>query len=390
VTEKPYQPFQFPRQDHGGATKALKKIYELEHVLDFSASINPLGHPPGLQDHLLANWEQVIHYPDIDCEEFRAAVSRKFGVSMDAILAGNGSAELIDLTLRAVEPSTLILCPPDFGLYESLSSSSGCVKTIKFPRNEKNGFLPDMDKLCEAVRPGNLIIVSNPCNPSARAAPRQDLNELAKKCDNVGAVLAVDEAFADFFPECSISPDLKRYENLIIFRSMTKFYAIPGLRLGFLIANPSLVEKIKKFQIPWSVNTAAQLAGAYCLDFDGWEEKTLAYVKKNRDILYQGLSGIPGFSPIKSDTNYILTKIEPPAPSAGRVCDFLARRGLLARNCKSFGLGDRYMRLAVRTQKEIALLLQTLMDLPKSGAISKLPDGLPDILGDDAFPPFAA
>lgn len=374
----------FPPQDHGGDAKSICKTYGLCEATDFSASINPLGHPKGLEQHLQANWSQLLHYPDRNSEELRIKASKKFGVPADNILAGNGSAELIELTLRAMDPSCLVLSPPDFGLYESLAPEHQ--PTFKVPRLKKLGFLPDIEKLCEIVRPGNLIIFSNPCNPSGRASLPDDIFRLIEKCRHVGAILAVDEAFVDFYPRAGISAALNEYDNLIIFRSMTKFFGIPGLRLGFLLTSPSLANKIARLQVPWSVNTAAQISGTYCLEHNDWESKTLKCIEKNRSMLHSGLEKIPGFKPIPSDVNYILVEVSHPAPPADEICHFLASKGILVRNCESFGLGNRFIRLAVRTEEEITLLLSALNALPTPRAALELQNSF----DDDSSRPSAA
>jgi threonine-phosphate decarboxylase len=338
--------------------RQVKAAYGLERVVDFSASINPLGHPEGLKEHLLAHWEQVLVYPDRDSSALRAAVSSHFGIGTDSVVPGNGSAELIDIALRAFKPDRVVLCPPDFGLYESLAPEGTPV--VRVPRVEARGFAPDLGALAGKVRGGDLVLFSNPGNPSGFGVSPIDFSPLLDRCAHVGATLALDEAFADFCPEVSSLPQRPGHPSLVVLRSLTKFFGIPGLRLGFLVAPPVRVRQVADLQVPWSVNGLAQEAGVYCLAQSNWGTRTRAYVAAARERLSTGISGIAGLRPLASRANYLLVEISPPAPSASRLYQALLGSGILVRHCGSFGLGERYVRLAVRTDEENESLVAAL------------------------------
>ena len=346
------------RQEHGGNRRHAQAEFGLEDVVDFSASINPLGQPEGLREHLFAQWEEVLHYPDVGAGELRQALGRAYGLRADRVLAGNGSAELFDLALRALAPRRVVLSPPDFGLYARLLPLGTQVREV--PRLEASAFAPDLGSLAAAAAPGDLVLLSNPSNPAGGAVGAREMRNLLERCAGAGAWLAVDEAFSDFCPEASILADAGAAERLLVFRSLTKFYGIPGLRLGFVAGPAEALESLSRLQVPWSVNALAQEAGIYCLARAGWPERTRAAVETGRRHLAEGLSALPGFRPLPSSANYLLVELSPPAPPASALYDRLARRGLLVRHCGSFGLGERYVRIAVRTPEENALLLAAL------------------------------
>lgn len=353
-------------QDHGGNRREAQEHFGVGELLDFSASINPLGYPPGLRRQLDGAWAQILHYPDRHCSEFRAAVAREFALPPETVAVGNGSAELIDLLLRALSPRRLLLSPPDFGLYASLAPP-GC-PLVDTARREAAGFAPDLARLGEMVRPGDAVLLSNPGNPSGHAVPAAAWDDLLEQIARAPAHLILDEAFADFCPQVSMLPAVPDHPRLVVLRSLTKFYGIPGLRLGFLAGTPELVHRVEGLQVPWSVGTLAQAAGVACLQAPGWAAATLEYVARRRGELSRGLAALPGLTPLPSAANYLLVRLDPPAPTARRLYDALGRQGILVRHCGSFGLGERYLRVAVRTPAENARLLAALAAVLTSSA----------------------
>lgn len=346
-------------QDHGGNRREARAAYGLTQLLDFSASINPLGHPEGLREHVNERWDEVLHYPERGAPEVTAALAQHYRVPVEGVLVGSGSAEPIDLALRTLEPGRLVLCPPDFGLYEELAPPGVPVERV--PRLAARGFALDVAALADTVAPRDLVLFSNPGNPCGLAAARDQVLSLLDRCASVGATLAVDEAFADFCPPHSVLAEAGRHPNLLVFRSLTKFFGIPGLRLGFAVAPPPVRAMLASRQVPWSVSAPAQEAGLYCLSRTGdWTARTLACVGEARAGLAKGLAGVPGLRPLPSDANYLLVETGPPAPSAQGIYEALARRGILIRHCGSFGLGDGYFRVAVRTREENEVLVEAL------------------------------
>jgi len=352
-------------QEHGGNLRQARTRFGRDDFLDFSASINPSGMPPGLHEHLLAGWETVLHYPEPHSGTLADALAARFHLPPGRVLVGNGSAELIDLILRSRPWRRLLISPPDFGLYDALAPVGTIVECV--PRRREDQFAPDLEALADAVRDGDLVLLSNPSNPAGSASGRDRVLALLDRCAAAGAVLALDEAFADFCPEVSLLGSAGSAPGLLILRSLTKFYAIPGLRAGFLAGDESLVAAAAKLQVPWSVNALAQAAGVFCLGQRQWEERSVRYVEVERDRLRHALTGLPGVSPQDSRANYLLVRLAPPAPSATGLYEALAGRGFLIRHCGSFGLGDEYVRIAVRAREENELLLGALREVLRCG-----------------------
>ena len=176
------------------------------------------------------------------------------------------------------------------------------------------------------------------------------------------ATLAVDEAFCDFCPEGSVLDQAGTWPELVVLRSMTKFYGIPGIRVGFASGAPETLERMAALQVDWSVSTPAQVCGVHCFS-EQWGARTREYVERSREKLTAELQKLRGFHPLPSAANYLLVRLDPPAPDADTIYHALRAEGTLVRHCSSFGLGNRYIRLAVRTVGQNADLIVHLQKL---------------------------
>jgi len=346
-------------QDHGG--NIFTGAGQSPILADFSASINPLGHPEGLLDALRERWQEILHYPDREVMELRSVLSKEYNLPVDQILCGNGSAELFELAFKVVAPRRLILSPPDFGLYRDRCPEG--VEVVEVPRVEGEGFTLDLAGLVSEAREGDMVLFSNPSNPSGATAKRDELVKLSNDLRAKGCFLAVDEAFIDYSPNEAVLDLAVEVPGIMVFRSLTKFYGIPGLRLGFLAASQELVKGMVKLQVPWSVSTVAQICGVKCFEDESWGPRSREYLERARAKFRSALEAVPGFKVLPSGANFLLVKLSPPAPGATVIYDRLRSAGTLVRHCGSFGLGDEYLRFAVRTVGENADLVRNINKL---------------------------
>jgi threonine-phosphate decarboxylase len=307
----------------------------------------------------------VLHYPDRRSRRVASAFASRYGVPEECVAVGNGSAELIGLAYQAAAARRIVVCPPDFSLYERLVPVWATAVEVR--RIEERGFALDVEGLVGTLRAGDAAIFSNPANPSGAAVEADEVRRLARRAAEVGATLIVDEAFADFAPRLTVLGSVGQ-QGLVVLRSLTKFYGIPGLRLGILCAEPEFARRVEALQIPWSVNAAAQICGEHCLRDPMWAERSREYLGRAREKLLRDLQQIPGFTVLPSEANYFLVRLDPPAPGADELFEKLRAVGTLIRHCGSFGLGDRYVRLAVRTVAENANLIRHLKKIiPAAG-----------------------
>jgi threonine-phosphate decarboxylase len=324
--------------------------------------MNPFGPPESIGELLQARWREVAAYPDPAVRELRAKLAAHYDIPAESILVGNGAAELIDLLARVLRPAVTALAQPAFVEYEqAVRHAGGAIEPL--PLLAADGFVLRREPLEAALPKSDLVFLGQPNNPSGALVP-PELLELAAAS---GKPLALDEAFLDFAPDESRLTWMRRAAHdrqLFVVRSMTKFYAIPGVRLGFLVAHPDRIRELQRLQVPWSVNAFAQWVGCAVLGEREYAERTRQWLQAERPwfaarLAALGLGVVPGAA-----ANFLLISL-PPA-LAGRVRELqrrLGARGILIRDASRFaGLDGSWLRLAVKLRGDNERLLAALAE----------------------------
>lgn len=352
---------------HGGdvETAAARFGGNAADFLDFSANINPLGPPREVLQALEHGWQTVLRYPDPGHRAFKMLLSDRLGLTPDYISVGNGAAESMALILLGLAPRRVGTVEPGFSEYSALSRQFGAEVLHVRGREELDWRAEpeDIEKLMERV---DLLFLGQPNNPNGVQYPVEVLQRLARKAETIGTTLVIDEAFMDFIPESqrqSLAPRLKEYPQVIIIRSMTKFYAIPGLRLGYALGRPELIHAMTEKQVTWSVNGLALIAGEACLrSGENFEQETMALVTYERERLTTGLEAL-GCKVTRGEANFILAALPEPW-TATSMQAALGERGILIRSCAMYpGLGERHVRFAVKDAEANGRLLETMENI---------------------------
>jgi len=336
---------------HGGHLRKLAELANSQpgELLDFSASINPLGPPDSLRSVVARTLDQIVHYPDPDCAAFVEAVAFKEGVPAGSVVAGNGSTELLRATVSACARKRAIIPVPSYSDYCEAAKLAG-MTVEHLPLAEWQ----ELENDAEA-----LVFLARPNNPTGDCFSAEELHRIAKS--HLETLFVVDEAFIDFVEDAeSVAQELR--PNVVVLRSMTKFYAIPGLRLGYLIAAEELAQKIRDLLPPWSVNTLAQEVGRAAIEDVEYAKQTRQYVTTQRQKLTEALGSIEGLQPLPSEANYILVQTKRKDLSATTIAEkLLAEHRIAVRVCDNFaGLDSSYFRVAVRREEENERLLDAL------------------------------
>lgn len=329
----------------------------IEDILDVSASINPFGPPRWLAALLADTLKALGHYPDPDCHDLILAASRHYTVPADELVADNGTAEIMHRLMPLLGLDRAVIPMPCYSDYERVCTLHGKTVQRLYLRPE-SGFALDWDLLRAALRRPALVFLGHPNNPTGHGLDVAALRRVA--VDNPESWFVVDEAFADFAPTLD-RLTVNRPANMVVLLSLTKFYALPGLRIGLAAMNTDMARCYKSHCPAWSVNTLAQAAGARCLDDDAFRRLTWERLGAETQRLQQGIATLPGLHSFPSQTNFLLCKTTIPHLSAGTLAEKLRQKRIAIRVCDNFfGLDQTYFRVATRLPQENDRLLEAL------------------------------
>ncbi len=305
--------------EHGGNIhKILRETPTQDRqILDFSANINPLGPPEWFRPLISSQLENLIHYPDPDNTDFIKAIAKHTGVSSDHIVVGNGTTELLYAFLRVLPCKRVVLPVPSYVDYARAAKVAG-LPIIAFTLDEEDDFTLNPDALGAIVKAGDLVIIATPNNPTGKDVDRGELISLI--LDYPASYFLIDEAFADFIEGSRTLGG--RSPNVLTLNSMTKFYGVPGLRIGYGILSPSLAVEVKENLPPWTVNSLAQAVGTAALRDTVYQSKTRQVCQELRLELADGLRRMHQLKVYDSKANYLFIKVVN-GDSRHRTCRFL-------------------------------------------------------------------
>jgi len=344
---------------HGGVD--LSELCTLgispQNILDFSTNINPYGPPLSIRK-AIENLD-ISAYPDMRSIEFCRFVASRWGVSEESVLAGNGSAELIRvISLTYFGPEDKVLIPrPTFGEYEVSCLIAGA-RVVEQKLGEEKDFRIDVEETVGLARHHQVrgLFLCNPNNPTGQLLPSSDIEKVVKLLPDI--LIILDQAYSSFTSDLNRHPDLVQGGNVILLRSLTKDFALGGLRLGYAISHPEVIHHLEKVLPPWNVNVIAQRAGIAALQEEEYVNQCSAQLKEAKEYLFSELTRL-GLSPLPSETNYFLLKV-------GRAREFrrklLLSKKIMVRDCTSFGL-PQYIRIGVRTLPECQSLISAMEEV---------------------------
>lgn len=318
------------RHGHGGDWVTAQELYgrPIDKVLDFSANINPLGPPAAVKEVVVQEWQGLTRYPDPECRELRSAISERYKVGVDSVLAGNGAAELIDLLVRYLRPRRAAVADPTFSEYADALRKSGSM-IYSIDTRSGTGFRALVDDIINICQKVDLLFLGQPNNPTGHYIAKADMARILQAAESFATKVILDEAFVDFMDneaEVSWISESALSRTVIVVRSMTKFYAIPGLRLGYLVAHPEQVRALSALQVPWSVNHLAQKAGVAALSDPDYDRNTRLLIREEREWLRSRLEQL-GCTVYGDAANFMLVRLPDGAPDACRIQASLGQAG---------------------------------------------------------------
>lgn len=350
---------------HGGNLQEISEIYQMDKnkLIDFSANINPLGIPEGVKRVLRQSLDELLNYPDIRYRALKEAIADFHHILPEQVYASNGAAEAIFMLGRVLKIDRLLLLAPTFMEYEAAFNQQE-TEFFYFNLEQHDFQLEIADLMKQALQQQvSAICLCNPNNPTGQLIQQSELDQLLSFCKEHQLILIIDEAFVDFAKEDnSLVSAIKDDSQLFIFRSLTKMFAIPGLRLGYLLtSNSKILAQMEQLTVPWHINTFADLAGQQALKEQDFIAESQRYIKQERDFLMLGLKKFSDSLQLyPSQTNFIFFRYN----GTGCLQEKLIPQGILIRNCNTFnGLENKYYRIAVRTRVENQALLDALEEV---------------------------
>jgi histidinol-phosphate aminotransferase len=335
-----------------------------QEILDFSANLNPFGPPPEVMQALYGVSydlnEAISHYPDSESRYLKLSLAEKLGISSDNVLISSGSTELIRLAALTYlgKGEEVLIIEPTYGEYELACRIAGA-SVIKQQLSARNAFLPNIDetvKLIKQYHPKG-IFICNPNNPTGRYLSQADFKRILDA--DKDSLVVLDEAYISFVDNFWSSLDMVEGSNLLTLRSMTKDYAMAGLRLGYGVAKQEIIASLRRICPPWNVNALAQKSGMTAIAKEGYLERCQARLRKAKNYLVKEFSSL-GLSPLPSEANFFLVEVG----DASWFRRELLKRRMLVRDCTSFGL-PQYIRIAPRTLPECRILVAAIKEIRK-------------------------
>ena len=378
---------------HGGNIYKVFREKNIKEILDYSSNINPYGIPESLKSRIIKNLEILERYPDPDYVELREKLANLNNVNLSDIILGNGATEIIFLFMKVINPKKILIVSPTFGEYERAVKAVGTsrnsidlscsddnknienkeIEIEYFELKESDDFKLNIGNLKNQLeKKYDLLIICNPNNPTGKFLKLAQTEEILKECNKYDTKLFIDEAFIEFLADGmkeSIINTEENKKNLFVTRAFTKFFAIPGLRLGYgMYFDKELEQKISEKKEPWSVNNIAELAGLTVLDDTEYIEKTLKWITKEKIYMYEKLNEISGIKVYETEVNFIAGKIDEKLFSEGLNVKILREKmleqGILIRDASNFKfLDERFFRLAIKDRTSNDRVIEAMKEI---------------------------
>lgn len=353
---------------HGSDLEKIEQIYGIkkEEITSFSANVNPLGVSPMLRSTLSKHIDAITTYPDREYTSLRKCIADYVNTDYENIIMGNGSTELISLFIQIEHPQKALILGPTYSEYEREISLGGGT-CLYYPLKEEQGFCLDVAHFTAQLNESiDLLVICNPNNPTSTAVNRKDMRTILDICKQNDIFVMVDETyveFADNYDEIDSTPLTAFYNNIVILRGTSKFFAAPGLRLGYAITgNRDLIKAINTRKNPWTINSLAVIAGEIMFKDTDYIQKTRQLISTERARMYNALSKDSRFKVYKPSGNFMLVRLMDDTLTSELLFDRAIREKMMIRDCSTFPfLDNKYVRFCFMSPEMNDKLLECFM-----------------------------
>jgi threonine-phosphate decarboxylase len=353
---------------HGGNVWKFSETQGIpvNEMIDFSISTNPFGAPKTALESIRGHLNLIKHYPDPDPEWLHEALAKSAGVESNNVILGNGSTELIYLFNEVfLEDGYEAIIPvPSFSEYKAAIERFGGNMTFLQCDSSKN-FQLNIEELEKTIsKKTRVIFLCNPNSPTGVLYDKTDVLRIIRFAMERNVLVFLDEDYIDFVDDdkrYSMAEYVNDYNNLFVLRSLTKFFGLAGVRIGYGIGSPELVSALNNVKMPWSINSLAMFATEAAINDIEFIKKSRLLVSKSRKEMRKMLKSIPWLKVHPSETNFLLIEIIRKDITSTQIKEGLAKKGLLIRDCKDFdGLDNRFFRVTVRRPEENKKLIDQI------------------------------
>lgn len=352
---------------HGSDLEAIEQVYHIkkENIVSFSANVNPLGISQKLRTTLSSRLDAITAYPDREYTKLRECIADYVGSCPENIIVGNGSTELISLFIQTSRPKKALILGPTYSEYEREIALGGGA-TLYYPLKEADDFRLNVQDFCAHLNDSiDLLVLCNPNNPTSSAITGSQMRTILNTCMEFGIFVMVDETYVEFAPQeetVTSVPLTGYYNNLIILRGTSKFFAAPGLRLGYAVTgNRDIVKAINTRKNPWTINSLAEIAGRLMFTDREYIQSTKQLIFQERARILQTLDSwdfVKYYPPVG---NFILMKSLCSEVTSRTLFDSCIRKGLMIRDCSTFPfLDDSYVRFCIMSPGDNDRLLAAM------------------------------
>lgn len=355
---------------HGSDLEKVEAYYGIkkEDIIPFAGNVNPLGISPLLKKSMASHIESISEYPDRDYKELRSTLALYCNVPMEHIIVGNGATEMISLTMQLLHPKHALLLSPTYSEYTREIDLVGGHVEEYFLREDLDFKLDLNDLISKLTDDIDLLAICNPNNPTSSALNTEEITKILTHCKLHDIFVMIDETYVEFAPdinEITAVPLTQEFTNLMVLRGVSKFYAAPGMRLGYgVTGNMDFLAKMREKQTPWSLNSLGAYAGELMFKDQEYIQKTRNLILSERDKLYKELKEIPTYKVYPAYANFILLKIQKTGLTSSNAFEACIKEGLMIRDCASFQcLDGEFIRFCIMMPEDNARLLNVLKQL---------------------------
>ncbi len=355
---------------HGSDLEKIESIYGIkkEDIVSFSANVNPLGLSSRLRHSLADHLDAITSYPDREYTSLRKVIAAYCDTEYDRIIVGNGSTELISLFIQIEHPAKAMIIGPTYSEYEREISLGGGT-SLYFPLKESADFKLDLEKLESQLNESiDLLVICNPNNPTSSAISRKDMRSILDICKQHDIYVMVDETYIEFaenYDEINAIPLTNYYNNIVILRGISKFFAAPGLRLGYAITgNKDLIKAVNTKQNPWTINSLAEIAGSLMFTDEAYIRQTKELISGERQRIIAALREMKELKVYEPTANFVLVRILRDDVTADSMFDAAIRQKMMIRNCSTFPfLDNKYIRFCFMMPEDNDRLLSCIKEI---------------------------